>query len=166
MKHAIDWISLTVCCFALSAMSAAGNSLLTVKDCWKDRADAPQTELSDLGVVGFMSYARVANLDSRLENRLAQVKLMMKFSNIPENVIRQKETIPATLAEAAVYLSNNVCMAYPPVLCVETDEAFYACAALHRRTQCGGKRRAVPALRKPLYDRYRENLRREKRRPG
>lgn len=125
MQQTIDWKSLVVCCFAISAASAAGNGILTAKDYWKDRTDAPQTALSNLGVAGFMSHARVANWDSRLENRLAQVKLTMKFSNIPENVVLQKEAIPATLAEAADYLNSNVCMAYPPVLCVETDEAFF-----------------------------------------
>lgn len=125
MKQIIDWKSLAMCCFVFSASFASGDSLLTVKDCWKNRADAPQTELSDLGVVGFMSFARVAHLDARMETLLGQAKLNMKFSNIPENVVMQKENIPATLAEAANYLIHNVCMAYPPVLCVETDEAFF-----------------------------------------
>ena len=39
-------------------------------------------------------------------------------------MILQKAKIPATLVEAAVYLRRNVCMAYPPVLCVDAGNAF------------------------------------------
>jgi hypothetical protein len=49
----------------------------------------------------------------------------MKFAEIPENVVLQKEKIPATLVEAAVYLGRNICMAYPPVLCVDAGDAFF-----------------------------------------
>lgn len=82
-------------------------------------------KLSDLGVGGFMAHVRVASLNPQLEARLVLVQPRMDTKSIPEDTILLKEKIPVTLAEAAEYLNRNVCMAFPPVLCVETADAFF-----------------------------------------
>lgn len=125
MKRAIGLKKWIVVCGILSATATRGDGIWTVRDCWNNRQDAPSTKLSDFGIVGFMGHTRVATLDAKLETRLSRVRTRMKFSSIPENVALRRVEIPGTLAEAAVYLNHNVCMAYPPVLCVETDDAFF-----------------------------------------
>ena len=105
--------------------TARGVDWLSPAHCWDNQPDAPPTKLSDWGEVRFLSHARVATLDEKLEARLAQVRAKMGFARVPENVRLKKEPIPATLVEAANYLDNHVCMAYPPILCVEADDAFF-----------------------------------------
>ncbi|MBQ7252139.1 MAG: hypothetical protein IJS32_06000 [Kiritimatiellae bacterium] len=114
-----------LCVLSLPVAAARGDGWVPPGDCWNGRADAPPTKLSDLGVVGFLSHARVVCLDAKLDARLAEIRTKMEYPSIPESVISGKEKIPATLAEAAVYLGGNVCMAYPPVLCVDAGDAFF-----------------------------------------
>jgi hypothetical protein len=116
------WI---VCGMMLGAAAACGEGWVSPSHCWDNRTDAPTTKLSDLGEVRFLSPTRVATLDEKLTERLAQVRSKMDFSSVPGNVRLKKEPIPATLVEAANYLDNHVCMAYPPILCVEADDAFF-----------------------------------------
>ena len=125
MKLTIDSSPCIAVCSLLLAAAAFGDGIWTVEDCWQDRTDAPKTALSDLGVAGFMAHAKIALLDEELSARLSQIQKRMSFSRRPENVAMQKEQIPDTMAEAAEYLNRHVCMAYPPVLCVETGEAFF-----------------------------------------
>lgn len=115
---------IAICCILLTT-STYGDGLWTVKNCWDNRADAPETKLSDLGEVRFLSHARVATLDAQLEARLARIKASMSFGRRPEKVALGEEEIPSTLVDAANYLDRHVCMAYPPILCVETEDAFF-----------------------------------------
>lgn len=125
MKQTIDLPKWIVVWWLCATAPTFGDGFWMVKYCWDNRQDVPETKLSDFGVDGFLGYARVASMDESLARRLTHIQAKMIFQTVPENVTLQKEKIPETLAEAANYLEYNVCMAYPPVLCVETDEAFY-----------------------------------------
>lgn len=109
----------------LFAVAVRGDEIWTAKNCWDNRSDAPPTKLSDLGVDGFLRNARVASLDAKWEARLAKVKPKMTFLRLPKKVALHDDSIPVTLVEAAGYLTRYICMAYPPILCIETDDAFY-----------------------------------------
>ena len=109
----------------VAAMADHVRGFWMADESWEMDSKTPQTKLSDLGVSGFMSYARVAPLDEKLSAQLERVKTKMSFLEIPESVTLQKTKIPATLAESADYLSRNVCMAFPPILCTETEDVFY-----------------------------------------
>lgn len=85
------WVVLVL---MLSAAGAQGDGSWMFKDCWNDRTDAPQTELSDLGVGGFMAYARVADLDDALATKLARIQTRMRHPSVPENVFCGKRRFP------------------------------------------------------------------------
>lgn len=125
MIRTIDMKPWIVVCWVWVTGVVQGGECWPGKDCWNHPQNAPQTKLSDLGVVGFMSLARVAVVDAEVEASLSQIRTKMGFSSQPEKVVSGEENIPATWAEAAHYLARNVCMAFPPVLCAETSDAFF-----------------------------------------